>query len=560
MKNTKKDKPKQKIKQQIDLLEHIDTFFEKKQNLLFRIFLAVSFLFTLLLFNLKVSVGGDDANYIIRAYDFIHDFKYPAFQGPLYPMILSVFVGIFGINLPVLKFFSTLLLTGHFVAFYYAFKNKIPASILFSTLILISLNTFLLFYGSQTYSEALFMFMQMMFFIFFFKYFIDSSNTDFDKRKQLITFLYLGAFLLALGLIRSIGYVMLIVVIIYFLSQKEWKNATYSVLSFAVFSGFWKIIKMLLWKDTALQFSNQASSLMMVHPYDATKGTETFMGFIGRFIDNSNIYISKYFFQMLNLRPELIKTAKGYISPEELPFLTILVYALIIWAIIYYFRKNKYLLFAGIYLVSGIGLTFVILQTIWAAYRLIMPYLPLLIMFSLLGIYALLKLKKLKVFQLVFPLIILMLFYSSFKNATVKIKENQAILKRNMAGNMLAGLTPDWQNYIKMTQWAAKNIPENEVIACRKPNIAFIYTKRRFFGIYKVPQNTDPDSLLQNLYDHKVNYIIMASLRKYEAQKTQYTINTIYRYMYFIRQKYPDKFLLVKQIGIDEPAYLIKLN
>ncbi len=560
MKNTKKDKHKQKVKQQIDLLEQIDTFFEKNQNLLFRIFLAVSFLFTLLLFNLKVSVGGDDANYIIRAYDFIHDFKYPAFQGPLYPMILSVFVGIFGINLPILKFFSTLLLTGHFVAFYYAFKNKIPASILFSTLILISLNTFLLFYGSQTYSEALFMFMQMMFFIFFFKYFIDSSNTDFDKRKQIITFLYLGAFLLTLGLIRSIGYVMLIVVIIYFLSQKEWKNATYSVLSFAVFSGFWKIIKMLLWKDTALQFSNQASSLMMVHPYDATKGTETFMGFIQRFIDNSNIYISKYFFQMLNLRPELIKTAKGYISPEELPFLTILVYALIIWAIIYFFKRNKYLLFSGIYLVSGIGLTFVILQTIWAAYRLIMPYLPLLIMFSLLGIYALLKLKKLKVFQLVFPLIVLMLFYSSFKNATVKIKENQAILKKNMAGNMLAGLTPDWQNYIKMTQWAAKNIPENEVIACRKPNIAFIYTKRRFFGIYKVPQNTNADSLLQNLYDHKVKYIIMASLRKYEAQKTQYTINTIYRYMYFIRQKYPDKFLLVKQIGIDEPAYLIKLN
>jgi hypothetical protein len=560
MKNTKKNKNKQKAKQQTDLLELIDAFFEKNRKLLFRIFLAISFLFTLLLFNLKVSVGGDDANYIIRAYDFIHHFKYPAFQGPLYPMILSIFVGIFGINLPVLKFFSTLLLAGHFVAFYYAFKNKVPASILFSTLILISLNTFLLFYGSQTYSEAFFMFMQMMFFIFFFKNFINSPDADFDKRKQITVFLYLGVFLLTLGLIRSIGYVMLIVVVIYFLTQKEWKNAIYSVLSFSIFSGLWKIFKMLMWKDTALQFGNQASSLMMVHPYDATKGTETFMGFIQRFIDNSNIYISKYFFQMLNLRPELIETAKGYVTPVELPVLTILVYATIIWAVIYSFKRNKYLLFSGIYLASGIGLTFVILQTIWAAYRLIIPFLPLLIMFSLLGVYDLLKLKKLKALQLIFPLIVLMLFYSSFKNATVKIKENQAILKKNMAGNMLAGLTPDWQNYIKMTQWAAKNIPENEVIACRKPNIAFIYTKRRFFGIYKVPQNTDADSLLQNLYNHKVKYIIMASLRKYEAQKTKYTINTIYRYMYFIRQKYPNKFLLVKQIGVDEPAYLIRIN
>ncbi|MCF6241729.1 MAG: hypothetical protein L3J74_10335 [Bacteroidales bacterium] len=126
MKNKKKDKHKTKTYQQNDLLQLIDAFFEKNQTLFFRIFLAVSFLFTLLLFNLKVSVGGDDANYIIRAYDFIHHFKYPAFQGPLYPMILSIFVGIFGINLPILKFFSTLLLTGHFVAFYYTFKNKIP--------------------------------------------------------------------------------------------------------------------------------------------------------------------------------------------------------------------------------------------------------------------------------------------------------------------------------------------------------------------------------------------------------------------------------------------------
>ncbi len=560
MKNTKKEKSKKKIKQSNDLLNIVDNFFEKNQTLLFRIFLGFSFLFTLLLFDMKVSVGGDDANYIIRAYDFIHEFKYPAFQGPLYPMILSVFVGIFGINLPVLKLLSTIFLTGHFVAFYYAFKNKIPASILFSTLILIALNTFLLFYGSQTYSEALFMFAQILFFIFFFKHFIDNSDTASDNKQQIFNFLYLGVFLLALGLIRSIGYTMLIVVVIYFFTQKEWKNAGFSILSFAAFSGLWKIVKTLVWKDTKLQFGSQASSLMMVHPYDASKGTETFMGFIHRFIDNSNIYISKYFFQMLSWRPELIKTKNGFITPEDLPVLTILVYGLIIWALIYYFKRNKYLLFAGIYLVTGLGLTFVILQTIWAAYRLMIPFLPLLIMFSLLGIYALLKLNKLKSFQLAFPLIVLMLFYSSFKNVSIKVKENQAILKKNLAGNMLAGLTPDWQNYIKMTQWAAKNVPENEVIACRKPNIAFIYTKRRFFGIYKVPQNTDADSLLQNLYNHNVNYIIMASLRKYEAQKTQYTINTIYRYMYFIRQKYPNKFVLVKQIGIDEPAYLVKLN
>ena len=52
----------------------------------------------------------------------------------------------------------------------------------------------------------------------------------------------------------------------------------------------------------------------------------------------------------------------------------------------------------------------------------------------------------------------------------------------------------------------------------------------------------------------------MASLRKYEAQKTQYTINTIHRYLFYIQQKYPERIKLVKQIGTDEPAYLFEIK
>ncbi|RLD70249.1 MAG: hypothetical protein DRJ10_20570, partial [Bacteroidetes bacterium] len=76
---------------------------------------------------MKVSVGGDDANYIIKAWDFLNEFKFPSFQGPAYPVFLSLFIWLFGINLPVLKFISALFLLGHFVAFYYAFKNRIPS-------------------------------------------------------------------------------------------------------------------------------------------------------------------------------------------------------------------------------------------------------------------------------------------------------------------------------------------------------------------------------------------------------------------------------------------------
>ncbi|RLD76284.1 MAG: hypothetical protein DRJ10_13815, partial [Bacteroidetes bacterium] len=533
---------------------------DKKQSLLFRVLLAITFLFTLLLFDMKVSVGGDDANYIIKAWDFLNEFKFPSFQGPAYPVFLSLFIWLFGINLPVLKFISSLFLLGHFVAFYYAFKNRIPSVILFSTLILISINPYLLFYGSQTYTETFFMCIQMLFFVFFFQSFIIKQPYDLALKNQLKTYLYLGFFILALGLIRSIGYATIIVVILFFISQRQWRAIGFSTLSFVLAMGTWKILKLAFWQEKSTQFSNQASSLFLVHPYDQSKGTESIFGFFQRFVDNSNIYISKHFFKLLGLRPEIIELEKGFKSPELIPFLTIVVYLLLLIAIYRIFKKNKYLLFSGIYLFTMLGITFVILQTIWESTRLIIPYFPLLLMFVLLGVYEIFKLQKLKNLQFIFPAVVAIIFYTTFKVSTVKIKENQKNLSSSLRGNILAGLTPDWKNYINMSKWAAKNVPDSVMIASRKPNISFIYTKRRFRGIYKLPQNTNPDSLLQNLYDHNVKFVVMASLRKYEAQKTQYTINTIHRYLYFIQQKYPERIKLVKQIGAKEPAYLFEIK
>lgn len=544
---------------QSDLLEIIDKFLQRKQMLWFWIFFSISLLFTILLFDLRVSVGGDDSTYIIRAHDFIKDFKYPSFQGPLYPMVLSIFVAIFGINLPILKILSLFFLCGHLYFFFVAFKNRIPASITISALVLISINSFLLFYGSQTYSEAFFLLAQMLFFVFFFKTFIDENKQE-DRPKQLIkNYLFLGLSILGLGLIKSIGFASLFAVIIYFAFNKNWKAIAFSTAGFAGSFGFWQLLKLILWGDGKAQFSDQASTLFQKHPYDPSQGLETFGGFIQRFIDNSNIYLSRQLFKIMGLRPELIKIDNTIAAPEVIPILTILVYALLAIAFIWAVRQNKYLLFTGIYLAVIMGGTFIILQTIWEATRLVMAYLPLLILYLTAGVYYLFKFKNLKLVQFVFPIVVIILFFSSFSTSTKAIKEHQKIFSSHLRGNITAGMTPDWVNYINMCKWAAKNIPPDKIIASRKPSIAFVYTGRRFHGIYKV-ETSDPDTLLNELYNNKIEYVVMASLRKIEAQKTEYTINTIQRYLYYIQQKYPQKIKLVHKIGNDEPAYLFKIE
>ncbi len=557
-KSTKKNHEK---KASGDLLEIIDNYFTKKQNRWFWIFFALSILFTFLLFDLRVSVGGDDSQYIIRAQNFIKEFKYPSFQGPLYPIVLSIFVAIFGINLFVLKLLSAIFLAAHLFFLYRAFKNRIPTSILIVTVILLSINSFFLFYGSQTYAEAFFLMAQMLFFVYFFKNFIGNEDQVTDTKQLIVKYISLGAIILSLGLIKSIGFASLFAVLIYFTFVKKWKALAFSAGGFFASFGLWQLIKMLLWGDKKAQFSDQASTLFQKHPYDPSQGMETFGGFIQRFIDNSNIYFSRQLFKVFGLRPEIIEINGGIGAVPELPILTILVYALLIVAFIWSVRQNKFLLFTGIYLASIIGVTFIILQTIWEGTRLIMVYFPLLALYLVAGIYYIFKFKQLKLFQFAFPVIAIILIFSSFNKSQEQIKEHQKIFRQHLRGNITAGMTPDWVHYIEMCKWAAKNVPEDKVIASRKPGIAYVYTNRKFDGIYKVTTE-NADSLLNYLHERKIEYVIMASLRKIEAKKTQYTINTIQRYLYYIQQKYPDKIKPLHQIGRkeDEPAYLFKIE
>ena len=125
------------------------------------------------------------------------------------------------------------------------------------------------------------------------------------------------------------------------------------------------------------------------------------------------------------------------------------------------------------------------------------------------GFYYLSRIKKLKFIQiLVLALGIIILF--STMNRTKERIGRQREISRNMKGDELYGMTPDWKNYIKMSRWTAQNIPKTERIAVRKPNISFVFAEREFYGLYKLPSQ-DPDSLMNFIKDREIRYIIMGS-------------------------------------------------
>ncbi len=540
-----KAKTKGKQEEPTGHFSKINSYLQKNSSAIFWTIYGISILFSLLLFNMRISEGGDDSTYIIRAYNFLKEGIFPTFQGPLYPMFLSLVIWIFGIKIGILKLFSLFFMAIFFFLFYKAYKDRATPLVLFATLLIMAVNSYVLYFSSQTYSEAMFMALLAWFIIEFFKYIDTVTGKEINIRSLLL----LAVIGFVLTLTKTIGGGVIIAAVIFLLTTKDYKKAGIFFLLFLGVSLIWFLFKGMIWGFVS-GISSQANTLIYKHPYDLSQGKETFTGYLMRIVDNSNLYLSKQFLKMT-----------GFLKPTAIrihPSLTVILYLFFIFSFVSVYKKNKYLTFTGILVIIMLGITFVSLQKIWDQYRLIVPFFPFMALMLTSGITELFKKKRLIRYQIVATL---------FLSLTVLLTANQSFrkmdlitLRSNLMGNKFKGYTDDWANYLKMAEYVGRHLDDNTYVACRKPNMAQIMAGgKKFYGIYRV-KTTDPDSLLKQLRDRHVTHIIMANLRKNPRINNGMTINTIKRHMSYIAKKYPKVFVPVHQTGSSEPAYLFYIN
>ena len=477
-----KDKAKKKKYQKLSrtLFEKSDAFFAKYEWIWFWILLGITLLTCLLLYDPRVSPGGDDSAYISMAHDFLKDFKFPGFQGPLYPIMLGVLYAVFGMSLKAFKVFSILSMLACVYLMFRAFRKRIPYTLLFIMLLLTSFNSHVLYFASQTYNEAFYMFMQSLLLVVFFRFFIHREEVD-EKRSNSVEckrHILLAIVLLGVILTRSIGYSLFLVVMGYFILYRQWKNMAWSMACVLLCFAAYQMLKYFLWGDLSIQASGQGSYLLNKDFYKPEYGREDLAGFIERFWTNSNQYISRFFMVMLGLRETF--TPEGFYVATK-PVITVLTYLLGLTGLWFSYKKNKYLFFSGIVTAIFLVVTFVILQTVWNQYRLIVPAYPLMILLLFSGIYYVLSLPRFRSFQFLLFVPAVIICFGMLAD-TSDASEKAGKLK-----NEYSGLTPDWLNYAKASAWAAKNLPDEAFVACRKPSISSIYGQgKKFYGIYRV--------------------------------------------------------------------------
>ena len=458
--------------------EKIDSFFRKYRWIIIIFSLIITSIFTALLFEFKVSIGGDDSTYILSANNFIRGVSFPDWHGAFYPIFLSFFLKIFGLKLILFKFLSFVMIVVHLFLFYLTFRKRVSWAVLLLTILFLSVCSELLYFGSQTYSEALFLLLQILVFASFYRI-CDSSE---QKENGFFNFfgqwIFFGLSMFLLVITRNIGWIMLFSAILYFVIIKQYKKSIKTAFSFLVFYIPFFIYKVIFWGTKTVGLEGQFGKMFWLNPYDRNEGLESFGGFIKRFFVNSEQYLSTHLLNIFSWSD----------TSEKNILFTIVVYLILAFSGFIVAKRVKQLLFPYIYLVLALVTTFFSQQIMWNQLRLVLVFVPFIVMIFAESLWKFSEKKKFRILKIAALVFLFSLIIPSTIKTINRSKKHFPVLKANMQGNKFYGFSEDWKNYLKMTEWVASNIPEKSVVACRKPGMAFIYSQgRTFAGIYTVP-------------------------------------------------------------------------
>jgi hypothetical protein len=485
-----------------DLFSYTDRFFEHRGKMVFWTGLILTCLLGALLFDLRISDGSDDSDYIMAAHNFIRGKSFPDWHGSLYPLFLCLPILVFGVNLFLLKLFSFFFMAGHYVVFFHTFRNRVRPTILAFAALFTAISSNILFFSSSTYSESLYFLLQALAIFYFFRI-IDNLKTgpdaSFPEKKLWIIF---GLLAFLLSITRNVGLGIVIAFVLYFLLNRQFRALLYGAASFLIFQIPYSLYRNIFWKLSGLSFGGQLDLMFQKNAYNPALGSEDFMGFVARFLRNSDLYLSKHMFKVLGLRA-MDSDATGTL-------LTLVVCILFVAGLIVAFRKkNLYMQFISLYLAIAISSTFLTQQVSWDQVRLIVVFIPILLILIPYGLYEISQYRYLKIIQPLLLAVLAVSFLSTFYRTAGRIHTNWGILKDQVAGKKYSGFTPDWVHYFQASEWAATNLPGDAVIGTRKPSMSFIYSKGRdFFGIYKLPV-IEKDSMISALNKRNAGVIIL---------------------------------------------------
>jgi hypothetical protein len=204
----------------------------------------------------------------------------------------------------------------------------------------------------------------------------------------------------------------------------------------------------------------------------------------------------------------------------------------------FFVRRREWSIFE-FFLIFGLAVL-VVWPEIWSSDRFLLPLLPILIIYILVGLTRVAARLK-----FVFPALgfffILVNLWSIFAQARVSVANNLDYFR----GDRYAGYSPDWRRYFETIDWIKKNVPDDPVIMARKPEFVFLLSGRKSF-VY--PYTTDPEKMRASI--DQADYVLLDNFS---------WTGTTRRYLLPVLQSEPDRYEVVYRSRPPE-FYVLKIK
>lgn len=549
--NKEKKETSVSSKNSFNAYQKFENWANKNNNKIFYTLSVLCLFLSLISFNARISEAHDDALYLEGGWRYVAEFPnyFYTQNAPLYPLFLALLIKLIGFKLMVFKLFSIVFNFFGFVLFYKALKGKVPAVIFLPVVVFQATNHLIMYYASMTFTEAFYFFLQGLFFYYAVKLVGKLKIESANFKTQWRLWLMFGFSLFLIIAAKSSAIVALPAILLFFAIEKNWAAAGFSLLSYAVFKIPYELIVKIVW-NAQNQFSGQSKILLQKDPYDKSLGEEDMAGFIQRFIDNCNLSLSKRFYQLIGWRSEDNYDVYGFVT-----LITIAIALIGFWQI--YKSKNKELFLLSLFTGAQLVLSFLILQARWDQARITLVCMPILLVMMFYALYHFTN--RPGIGSSIYTVITILMIGSVVLSSLKRGSKNLPIVQKNLKGDKYFGYTPDWQNFLKCSEWCADNLNPESLVASRKAPMSFVYGKgKKFFPVYSViardtaTGQSNPDSALAFFKRNKVTHVMLASLRANPKDASAGIITTLHYIFGPIANKYPQKLKLVHTEGMPD--------
>jgi len=446
-------------------------------------------------FEPKLHTGGDSAHYVLLAEsllqsgdgyadsmepgDPVPQTKYP----PGYPLMLAPLVALFGRNIPLLKVLSVVLTVGSVFIFTLFAEKRVDRGLWFVLCLAFALNPVIVDYSHWILSEAPFLFVTLVAFLF-----LEKSGEEESMGRSF--WVGLAAIVVAYY-IRSIGLVFLVAGTLFYLLRRRWREFLWFNVVGAGLSLPWFVRNRVV-GGTATPYIDQ---FLLQSVYDPEAGYHDLWGMLGRVASNLWIY-------SVREMPRVLAGSEGaWIDSFALKAISLVLCG---FAAIGFVRTVRGRLgVAEIYFALSC-LAVVLFEEVVSDVRYLVPLVPLILLYVCEGVTAVAR--KVTSLDPAVPILATFALISTIGllSQLQAIPQNVEMLRRYERGDRYAGYHPVWRSFFEASDWLGANTPVDAVITVRKPRLVHLWTGRK---VVLYPFSTDADSVLDVVL--RTDYVVV---------------------------------------------------